>query len=68
MFFPTQLVGLGVFVIVGIGATLMLALPFIDRNPDRHPIRRPDVLVPAFFFIGTVIYLALLGVNRLYNL
>jgi quinol-cytochrome oxidoreductase complex cytochrome b subunit len=68
VFFPTALVGLGVFVIVGIGATLMLALPFIDRNPDRHPIRRPDVLVPAFFLIGTVIYLAMLGVNRLYNL
>jgi len=68
VFFPTQLVGFGVFIIVGIGATVMLLLPFIDRNPERHPIRRPDVLVPAFFLIGTVIYLAMLGVNRLYNL
>ncbi len=68
VFFPTALIGFGVFVIVGIGATLMLALPFIDRNPERHPIRRPDVLVPAFFLIFTVIYLAMLGVNRLYNL
>ena len=68
VFFPTALVGFGVFVVVGIGATLMLALPFIDRNPERHPIRRPDVLIPAFFLIGTVIYLAMLGVNRLYNL
>jgi len=68
VFFPTELVGFGVFVVVGIGATLMLALPFIDRNPDRHPVHRPDVLIPAFFLIFTVIYLAMLGVNRLYNL
>jgi len=68
VFFPTALIGFGVFVVVGIGATLMLALPFIDRNPDRHPVHRPDVLIPAFFLIFTVIYLAMLGVNRLYNL
>lgn len=68
VFFPTVLVGFGVFVIVGIGALLMLGLPFIDRSPERRPIRRPEILIPAFFVIGSVIYLAMLGVNRLYNL
>ena len=68
VFFPLGLVGFGVFVVVGIAATLTIALPFIDRGPERHPIRRPDVLIPALFLIGSVIYLAMLGVNRLYNL
>jgi quinol-cytochrome oxidoreductase complex cytochrome b subunit len=68
VFFPTSLVGFGVFVVVGVGALLMLLLPFIDRSPERRPLRRPEVLVPALFLIGTVVYLAMLGVNRLYNL
>lgn len=68
VFFPTSLIGLGVFVIVGGAALLMLVLPFIDRSTERRPLRRPEVLVPGFFLIGSVIYLAMLGVNRLYNL
>ena len=62
------LIGVGIFVILGIGALLMIFLPFIDRSPERRPIRRPEVLVPALFMAFTVIFFAVLGINRLYNL
>lgn len=65
---PTSLVGFGIFGVLLLGQLLMLLLPFIDRSPDRRPLRRPEVLVPAFFMIFAVIFLAILGVNRLYNL
>ncbi len=62
------LIAIGIFVIVLIGALAFLLLPFLDRSSERRPTRRPEVLVPALFVIFAVIFLALLGVNRLYNL
>jgi quinol-cytochrome oxidoreductase complex cytochrome b subunit len=46
----------------------MVLLPFIDRSPERRPLRRPEVIIPALFMAFTVIFFALLGINRLYNL
>ena len=62
------LIAIGVFGVVGIGALLMLLLPFIDRSPERRPLRRPEVIIPALFMAFTVIFFAVLGINRLYNL
>ncbi len=66
---PTNpLIAIGVFGIIGLGAALMVLLPFIDRSPERRPLRRPEVIVPALFMAFTVIFFAVLGINRLYNL
>jgi quinol-cytochrome oxidoreductase complex cytochrome b subunit len=66
---PTNpLIALGIFGVVGLGAALMVLLPFIDRSPERRPLRRPEVIVPALFMAFTVIFFAVLGINRLYNL
>jgi quinol-cytochrome oxidoreductase complex cytochrome b subunit len=62
------LIGIAVFGVVGIGAALMVFLPFIDRSPERRPLRRPEVIIPALFMAFTVIFFAVLGINRLYNL
>ncbi|HKR99955.1 MAG TPA: cytochrome b N-terminal domain-containing protein, partial [Candidatus Dormibacteraeota bacterium] len=62
------LIAVGIFVIVIAGALAFMLLPFLDRSTERRPTRRPEVLVPAMFMIFSVIFLALLGVNRLYNL
>jgi menaquinol-cytochrome c reductase cytochrome b/c subunit len=62
------LIAVGIFVIVLVGALAFLLLPFLDRSPERRPTRRPEVMVPALFMIFAVIFLAMLGVNRLYNL
>ncbi len=66
---PTNpLIAIGVFGVLGVGAALMVLLPFIDRSPERRPLRRPEVIVPALFMAFTVIFFAVLGINRLYNL
>ncbi len=66
---PTNpLIAIGVFGVVGLGAALMVLLPFIDRSAERRPLRRPEVIVPALFMAFTVIFFAILGINRLYNL
>jgi quinol-cytochrome oxidoreductase complex cytochrome b subunit len=62
------LIAVGIFVIVVAGGLAFTLLPFLDRSHERRPTRRPEVLVPALFMIFTVIFLAMLGVNRLYNL
>jgi quinol-cytochrome oxidoreductase complex cytochrome b subunit len=62
------LIAIGVFGVLGLGAALMVLLPFIDRSPERRPLRRPEVIVPALFMAFTVIFFAVLGINRLYNL
>ncbi len=66
---PTNpLIAIGVFGVLGLGAAFMVLLPFIDRSPERRPLRRPEVIVPALFMAFTVIFFAILGINRLYNL
>ncbi|MFN2569563.1 MAG: cytochrome bc complex cytochrome b subunit [Candidatus Dormibacteria bacterium] len=65
---PGSLIGFGTLGVLGAASALMLVLPFIDRTPDRRPLGRPEVLIPALFLVSVVIFLAVLGVNRLYNL
>ncbi len=62
------LIAIGVIVIVGGGAAAMFLLPVLDRSPERRPTRRPEIIVPAIFVIFAVIFLATLGVSRLYSL
>jgi quinol-cytochrome oxidoreductase complex cytochrome b subunit len=66
---PTNpLIAIGIFGVIGLGAALMVLLPFIDRSQERRPLRRPEVIIPALFMAFTVIFFAVLGINRLYNL
>jgi ubiquinol-cytochrome c reductase cytochrome b subunit len=54
--FPSELAGLAV---QGIAMTFLALLPFIDRGPERHPLKRPLFLAVAIGGIGT--YLALMA-------
>lgn len=65
---PNQLIAAGVIGVVGAVTTAFILLPFIDRNRERRPLRRPEVLIPAAFIVFVVLFFAMLGVNRLYNL
>jgi quinol-cytochrome oxidoreductase complex cytochrome b subunit len=62
------MIPVGVFVIPGIGTTLLMLVPFLDRSPEREPWRRPEVMVPALFAVLFLVFEALLAVNRLFNL
>ena len=40
---------------------LLLILPFIDRSPERHPLRRPIAMISALATIGAMAYLSVVG-------
>jgi quinol-cytochrome oxidoreductase complex cytochrome b subunit len=64
----THLIFVGVIVLIGIGSLAMILLPFLDRSKERSPLRRPEVLLPGLFLTGLLIFLTLIGANRLWNL
>jgi quinol-cytochrome oxidoreductase complex cytochrome b subunit len=39
----------------------MMALPFIDRSPERHPVRRKKVILIAAVLVATLIALSVMG-------
>ncbi|TMF58575.1 MAG: DUF4405 domain-containing protein [Chloroflexi bacterium] len=64
---PRELIPL-VLVLPAGGVLLLLALPFIDRGPERNPFERPAVMIPGVFAVLFMLILTLLGSGRLFNL
>ena len=50
-YFPGPLEPVATMVIPGLVVGALIALPFLDRRPDRHPLKRPLVLV-SFAIVG----------------
>jgi ubiquinol-cytochrome c reductase cytochrome b subunit len=42
-------------------AILLFALPFIDRNEERNPFRRPIAMGGGFLFVTTILVLTFIG-------
>jgi len=51
---------IGTLVIPGLGVTVLLLLPFLDRSPERHPRRRPVALalgaLAASWLVGMTVW------------
>ena len=58
---PPELVFMATIGIPTICLVLLLALPFIDRNPERHPLRRPIATTAGIATIAAMAYLTVLG-------
>jgi len=58
---PPELVVLATVGIPTICLVLLLLLPFIDRGPERHPLKRPIAMVAAVATIFAMTYLTVLG-------
>jgi mono/diheme cytochrome c family protein len=58
---PPELVFLATIGIPTICLVLLLVLPFIDRGPERHPLRRPIAAVAGIATILAMGYLTVLG-------
>src|SRR5215212_3448954 len=58
---PPELVFLATIGIPTICLVLLLLLPFIDRNPERNPLRRPIATVAGIATIAAMTYLTILG-------
>ena len=58
---PPELVFLATIGIPTLCLVLLLMLPFFDRGPERHPLRRPIAMVAAIATIAAMAYLTVLG-------
>jgi menaquinol-cytochrome c reductase cytochrome b/c subunit len=58
---PPELTVLASVGIPTICLLLLLILPFIDRGPERHPLRRPIAMTAAVATVGAMAYLSVLG-------
>jgi menaquinol-cytochrome c reductase cytochrome b/c subunit len=58
---PPELVFLATLGIPTVCLVLLLLLPFFDRNPERHPLRRPIATVSGIATIAAMAYLTVLG-------
>jgi menaquinol-cytochrome c reductase cytochrome b/c subunit len=58
---PPALVFVATVGIPTICLVLLLVLPFIDRGPERHPLRRPIAMTAGVATIAAMTYLTVLG-------
>src|SRR5215210_1074766 len=58
---PPELVFLATIGIPTVCLVLLLILPFIDRSPERNPLRRPIAVVAGIATIAAMTYLSILG-------
>src|ERR687893_1670064 len=58
---PPELVFVATIGIPTLCLQLLLLLPFFDRGPERHPLRRPIATVAGIATIGAMAYLTVLG-------
>jgi menaquinol-cytochrome c reductase cytochrome b/c subunit len=58
---PAELTVVATLGIPTICLVLLLLLPFYDRGPERHPLRRPIAMVAAVATVAAMAYLSVLG-------
>jgi menaquinol-cytochrome c reductase cytochrome b/c subunit len=58
---PPELVFLATIGIPTLCLVLLLLLPFFDRSPERHPLRRPIATTAGIATIAAMAYLSVLG-------
>jgi ubiquinol-cytochrome c reductase cytochrome b subunit/menaquinol-cytochrome c reductase cytochrome b/c subunit len=58
---PPSLVFMATVGIPTICLVLLLLLPFIDRNPERNPLRRPIAVTAGLATIAAMAYLTIVG-------
>jgi len=61
-YFPGKLEVIGVIVIPTLVIALLVALPFIDRNPKRHFLNRPYASLSALTIFAGIVTLTILSV------
>ena len=63
-YFPGNLEVIGVVIIPTLVIVLLLALPFIDRSPKRHYLKRPVASLAALVVVAGVVTLSVLSVRE----
>ena len=60
---PPDFTGLATIGVPTLAMILLFLLPFYDRGPERHPLRRPVATAAGIFVILAMAYLTYLGAN-----
>jgi quinol-cytochrome oxidoreductase complex cytochrome b subunit len=60
-YFPGKLEVLTTVIIPTCALVVLLSLPFIDRNPEKRPTKRPIAMALMLFTVLTIIVLTILG-------
>jgi sulfur oxidation c-type cytochrome SoxX len=60
-FFPGRLEALGTVGIPFVGVLILVLLPFVDRNPERNPVRRPFAMAGGAIWVGAAVTLTIVG-------
>jgi len=58
---PPELVFMATIGVPTICLMLLILLPFYDRSPERHPLKRPIAMVGAAATVAAMTYLSVLG-------
>lgn len=68
IYFPgAALITFGDVIVPGLFAILLLAVPWLDREPSYSPARRPFVVVVAFLVVLVVVLNLFLAMSRIAN-
>lgn len=60
-FLPGRLEPLGTVGIPAVGVLILVLLPFLDRNPERNPRRRPLAMAGGAIWVGFVVSFTVIG-------
>ena len=60
---PANFTGLSTIGVPTLAMILLFLLPFYDRGPERHPLRRPIATLSGIFVIGAMAFLTFLGAD-----
>jgi ubiquinol-cytochrome c reductase cytochrome b subunit len=60
-YFPGKLEVVGAMIVPGLVAAFLALLPWIDRGPERHPLKRRTITAAVVIGFGAVIALTTLG-------
>ncbi|MBA3358273.1 MAG: c-type cytochrome [Thermoleophilaceae bacterium] len=58
---PPSLTFMATIGIPGIALMLLLLLPFYDRSPERHPMKRPIAMIGVLATVTAMAYLSIVG-------
>ncbi|MBW1724944.1 MAG: hypothetical protein JRJ33_06160 [Deltaproteobacteria bacterium] len=61
-YFPGKLEVIATAVIPAGGIVLLFLLPFLDKNPEKRPRKRPIAMILMFFTVVAIITLTLIGI------
>jgi menaquinol-cytochrome c reductase cytochrome b/c subunit len=60
---PSSFTGLSTIGVPTLAMILLFLLPFYDRGPERHPLRRPIATLSGIFVICAMAFLTYIGAN-----